>query len=160
MIGSKRKKLVTFSQELANVTTLIDGLKCISKNAKIIMESERCSIFLYDSKKSELWTTLADGSDRISIPSDVGIIGRTLHLKCGIRENEPYGNPNFLADVDMETGYYTKNIITAPIFDSTGKIIGVFELLNKKGGYNKDDSSFIQFLAHYISGFIELYLTR
>jgi len=160
MAIDKRKRLLAFSKELANVDGLVEGLKCISQNAKFIMESERCSIFLYDSRKSELWTTLADGIDRIIIPSDIGIIGRVIKIQKVLFENEPYDNPYFLSDIDMQTGFFTKNLIAAPIFDSYGDIIGVLELLNKDTLYNKDDASFIHFLAHYISGFIELHLTR
>ena len=158
MSVKNRQQLIAFSKELASVDNLAEGLACISKNAKLIMDSERCSIFLYNKTENELWTTLADGRDRIHVPSDIGIIGDTLRVKKVLFENDPYDNPNFLADVDMETGFYTKNLITAPIFDSKGEIIGVLELLNKEGLYNKEDASLIHFLAHYVSGFIELHL--
>jgi len=154
------EQLISFSKELNSVNNLTDGLNCISKNAKKIMSSERCSIFLYDEKNTRLWTTLSDGRDKITIPSDIGIIGHTLRVKKALYENDPYDNPNFLSDVDMETGFYTKNLIAAPIFNSQSKIIGVLELLNRKGLYTKEDLTLIHNLAQNISSFIELYHTK
>ncbi len=159
-MSAQHKELVTFSKELVQTDTFIDGLQCISKNSKRIMKAERCSLFIYDADENVLWTTLADETDKIVVPSDIGIIGYTLRVKKVILENDPYGNPNFLAEVDMKTGYYTQNLITAPIFNSKRETIGVLELLNKEGGFNKTDAEFIAFFAHYISGFIELNLFK
>ena len=70
--------------------------------------------------------------------------------------NDAYKDPDFLDEIDKQTGYKTNNIITAPIFDSNRKIIGVLELLNKENGFDNDDRRFMIFFAHYISGFLEL----
>ncbi len=158
MTAKNHKELIVFSKELVNTESLLEGLHCISKNSGSIMKAERCSIFIYDEHKNELWTTLADGAGKIIIPSDVGIVGDTLRLKKVILENEPYNNPNFLSDIDMGTGYYTQNLLTAPIFNSKRHVVGVLELLNKENGFSREDSEFITFFSHYISGFIELHL--
>ena len=50
----------------------------------------------------------------------------------------------------------TKNIASIPIFDSNRQIIGVFQLLNKEGGFDREDARFMIFFAHYISGYLEL----
>ena len=149
-------RLTTFAKRLLDKTSLEDGLSFIAYNAKKIIGSERCSMFIYDKKENILWTTMADGVEKIVVPSDLGIVGQTLRTKKPIIENDPYGNPNFLFDIDIQTGYYTKNILTAPIFNSKSEIVGVFQLLNKKTEFDKQDIEFITFFAHYISGFIEL----
>ena len=153
---NKHKQLVDFGKKLLDCNSSVDGLKIISEYSKIIMESERCSIFMYDEEASELWTMLSDGIEKIVIPYDVGLIGLTIRTKKPILENDPYGNSNFLPDVDIHSGYYTQNLITSPIFNSKRKIVGVIELLNKEGGFPKKDIEFVTFFAHYISGFIEL----
>jgi len=152
----KHKQLVEFGKKLLDSNSSMDGLAIISKYSKIIMESERCSIFMYDAEACELWTTLSDGIEKIVVPYDVGLIGLTIRTKKPILENDPYGNSNFLSDIDMHSGYYTQNLITSPIFNSKREIVGVLELLNKEGGFDKKDIEFITFFTHYISGFIEL----
>ena len=149
-------KLAEFGRELLNKKSLLEGLPLISKYVKDVISAQRCSIFIYDMPNRELWTTLADGIDRISVPYESGIVGHTIAEKKPIVENDAYSNPHFLKEIDEQTGYKTENLITAPIFNSKRQIIGVLELLNKEGGFDSDDVKFMIFFAHYISGFLEL----
>ena len=155
---TKYEQLSEFGRCLAGKNSLVDGLPYISKNAKEIIGADRCSLFIYNRSENELWTLLADDSQKIVIPFDMGIVGQTIKLQKAIVENEPYDNPYFMADVDMKTGYYTQNILTAPIFNSKREIIAVLQLLNKEGEFDKKDLECLTFFAHYISGFIELEL--
>lgn len=150
------QKLAVFGRELLHKTSLVDGIPHIAKYAKEVIGSQRCSIFIYDKEENRLWTTLADGVETIDVPYDKGIVGKTIREKKPLLVNDAYGDPDFLPDIDKQTGYKTDNIITAPIFDSNRNIVGVLELLNKEGGYDNEDRKFIIFFAHYISGFIEM----
>ena len=154
--ASTYAKLADFGRDLLNKTSLMEGLPHISKYAKEVIGADRCSIFIYDTGKKELWTTLADGVEKIIVPAYQGIVGETIRAKEHIIANDPYSNPHFLSDVDEDTGYTTKNIITAPIFNSQKEVIGVLELLNKEGGFDDEDAKFMKFFTHYVSGFLEL----
>lgn len=149
-------KLAAFGRELLCKRSLAEGLPLISKYAKDVIHADRCSIFMYDAEKKELWTTLADGIEKITIAADKGIVGQTINARKPILENNPYTNAYFLPEVDKESGYRTDSIITAPIFNSKRQIIGILELLNKEGGFDMDDVRFMIFFAHYVSGFLEL----
>lgn len=149
-------KLADFGRELLSKTSLEEGMPLISKYAKAVIGAQRCSIFIYDNDKKQLWTTLADDIERIEVPSDKGLVGHTLKEKKPLIENKPYSNPHFLPDIDKASGYTTNNIITAPVFNANREIIGVLELLNKEGGYDESDMKFVIFFAHYISGFLDL----
>ena len=153
---SSYSKLADFGRELLYKKSLAEGLPHISKYAKDIIGADRCSIFMYDTKNNELWTTLSDGVEKIIINSDSGIVGETLKIRKPIIENDVYSNPSFLSTIDKDTGYKTKSVITAPIFNSNRDILGILQLLNKDGGFDKDDAKFMIFFAHYISGFLEL----
>lgn len=150
------RTLAQFGRELLEKKTLVEGLPLISKYAKDVIGAERLSIFIYDAKKQEFWTTLADGVDKIIIPADQGLVGFTLQEKKPIISNDPYSHPQFLDTVDKETGFTTKSVITAPIFSSKREILGVLQLLNKESGFDNEDMRFMIFFAHYISGFLEL----
>jgi len=149
-------KLTEFAKELLTKRSLEEGMPLIAKYAKDVIGAQRCSIFIYDEVKKELWTTLSDGVDKISVPSDKGLVGYTLKMKKPIITNDAYSHEAFLPEIDEWTGYKTSNIVTAPIFNSTRKIIGVLELLNKENGFSDDDVKFMIFFAHYVSGFLEL----
>lgn len=154
--SSTYSKLAAFGRKLLDKSSLLDGLPLISTYVKDVIAAERCSIFIYDQRKQELWTTLSDGVEKIIVPKDQGIVGFTIKEKKPIVANDAYTHPQFLPDVDKKTGYVTKNIITAPIFNSKREIIGILELLNKEDGFSNEDMKFMIFFAHYVSGFLEL----
>jgi len=156
MKENRYSKLSEFARELLTKRSLEEGMPLIAKYAKDVIEAERCSIFIYDETKEELWTTIADGVDRITLPANKGLVGYTVKIKKPVIANDAYGHEEFLAEVDERTGYKTKNIVTAPIFDSERKVIGVMELLNKQEGFDTEDVKFMIFFAHYVSGFLEL----
>lgn len=148
--------LAEFGNALLKHPTLQEGLPLISEYAKQVSGAERCSIFIYNPKIQMLWTTLADGAEKIMVHQDDGIVGHTVKEGKPILVNDPYEDPRFLAMIDHKTGFVTKNIASIPIFDSTRHIIGVFQLLNKPGGFSREDAKFMIFFAHYISGYLEL----
>jgi len=133
-------QLADFDKNVLDKASHVEALEYISMHAKSLVGAERCSIFIYDQDEDKLWTTLADGAEKIIIPYDIGIVGQTIRVKKPVIENDPYDNANFLSDVDMKTGYYTQNILTTPICNAQGRVIGVLQLLNKEGGFSKKDT--------------------
>lgn len=75
---------------------------------------------------------------------------------AGIIENDVYKNHSFLATTDTYSGYKTDNIITEPIHNSYGDIVGVLELLNKDGAFDENDTKYMKFFAQSLSEFIDL----
>lgn len=148
--------LADFGRALLKRPTLSEGLPMISEYAKQVSGAERCSIFIYNPKIQMLWTTLADGIEKIMVHQDDGIVGSTLKEGKPILVNNPYEDERFLHTIDNKTGFVTKNIASIPIFDSNRRIIGVFQLLNKPDGFSPEDAKFMIFFAHYISAYIEL----
>jgi len=155
-MDSRYTKLADFGKKLLEVKALSSGLPIISKYAKEVIGAERCSIFVYSEDRASLWTTLADEVDPIVVASDRGIVGHTLKVRKPVIVFDASMDPLYLSEIEEETGYKIKNIITAPVFNSEREIIGVLELLNKPRGFEDDDVKFMIFFAHYISGYIEL----
>ncbi|SHO81721.1 Adenylate cyclase [hydrothermal vent metagenome] len=149
-------KLAIFGKKLLERPALEDGMHLIANYAKEITTASRCSIFIHNKEKKTLWTAFADSIDTIKIPDDKGIVGKTLKNKIEIIVNNPYGDPDFFTTVDAKSGFTTKNIASIPIFDSTKKVIGVLQFLNKDGGFDEKDIRFIKFFAHYVSSYLEL----
>ena len=159
MESKRYTKLAEFAKELLSHHSIEKGLPLISEYLKEVIGADRCSIFIVDNVKNELWTTHADGVERIIVPRDKGIVGHTLDVKKPVIVNDAYSDEHFLHEIDKKTGYKTKNIVAVPIFDSHRNIIGVLELLNKEGGFDNEDVKFMIFFAHYVSGFLELITT-
>jgi GAF domain-containing protein len=153
---SSYSALAEFGQSLLKRPTLSEGLPIISEYAKQASGAQRCSIFIYNPNIQMLWTTLADETEKIMVHADDGIVGHTLKEGKPILVNNPYDDPRFLHTIDNKTGFITENIASIPIFNSARRIIGVFQLLNKPGGFSNDDVKFMIFFAHYISSYLEL----
>ena len=141
-------------QTLADMS-LSEGLDFLSRYLKESIHADRASIFIYCPKEERLWTLHADQSEKIEIPFDIGIVGQTLRTKNPVLENDPYDNPNFLADVDMQTGYYTQNVLTAPILNTKHDVLAIIQLLNREGGFSKKDRELLVTFARQIVPFIE-----
>ena len=155
-LTNKYSKIANFGQTLLSKKSLAEGLPHISAYAKDVIGADRCSVFVYKKNDHTLWSTLADGIDKIVISADEGIVGHTFLTQAPVIVFDAKKDPLFLSDIDEMSGYVTKNMITAPIFDSERNVIGVLQLLNKEAGFNEEDVKFMTFFAHYVSGFIEL----
>ena len=153
------QSLAEFGRMLLTKPKLHDGLPLIAQYAKEICMAQRASIFIRNFANHTLWTTLSDGIETITLHENDGIAGLTLKEGKPLLINEPYKNEHFLSLVDTKSGFITQNIASTPIFDSSRKIIGVFQLLNKEGGFSKEDSKSMIFFAHFISTYLELALS-
>ncbi len=96
-----------------------------------LISADRCTVWLRNRKTEELWSKVAHGVDRITIPCSAGIAGCVAMTGESLIINDPYNDDRFDKDVDKKTGYHTRNILGIPINDGEGKIIGVYQAINK-----------------------------
>jgi GAF domain-containing protein len=156
---SRAKQISEFGQKLMALDDMSNVLELISSEAKSLLNTERCSIFIVDQEDQILWTKVSDGIGRIVISLDSGIVGDTYQKQKSQIVNNPYDDERFLQNIDKKSGFITKNIITVPIFDSKRDIIGIIQLLNKsRFDFNEDDLETLTFFANYVSGSLELAL--
>jgi signal transduction histidine kinase len=111
-------------------------LRTISQTTSHLLGAERSTVFLVDRARNELWSRVAEGLDRqeIRIPLAAGIAGTVASSGTSIRISDAYTDPRFNPEVDKRTGYRTRNILCAPMRNARGQVIGVFQVLNKRGG--------------------------
>ncbi|MBU1927782.1 GAF domain-containing protein, partial [bacterium] len=146
-------QIAEFGQKLMSLGEIGNVLELIAGEAKKLVNTERCSIFIVDKEDGILWTKLSDGIGRIVLSLDSGIVGDTYQKQSAQIVNDPYNDDRFLQVIDKKSGYTTKNIITVPIFDSKREIIGIIELLNKsRTDFTNEDLETLTFFANYISG--------
>lgn len=156
---SRVKQIAKFGQELMALDNVENVLELISKEAKQLLNTERCSIFIVDKEDKMLWTKISDGIGRIVISLNAGIVGDTYQKQEAQVVNKPYEDERFLPNIDKKSGYITKNIITVPIFNSKREVIGIIQLLNKsRFDFDEKDLEILTFFANYVSGSLELAL--
>jgi adenylate cyclase len=70
----------------------------------------------------------------IRFPNHLGIAGSVFTTGEVINIPYAYADLRFNPAFDKKTGFFTRSILTAPVKNKTGKIIGVTQVLNKKRG--------------------------
>src|SRR3954468_13893472 len=111
-------------------------LNLIVQAAARVVEADRCSLFLVDRERSELWTKVAQGlgMKEIPIPIDRGIAGAVATTNAAINIPDAYKDPRFNQNVDKQTGYRTNTILCVPMRSLEGEVVGVLQALNKLDG--------------------------
>jgi 3',5'-cyclic-nucleotide phosphodiesterase len=128
-------------------------LSDILQNAKKAVGADRASFFVLKEGTAELSSFIVDGPKLPgSIPLDRGIAGHAIQTRKAVLENDCYQNVNFNMDVDRESGYRTKSLIALPVFDNTGNVLGVVEVLNKiDGDFTEKDIDLVSAFTTFAS---------
>ena len=138
--------LVKIGRSISAVTDIDVLLRVIAEETRIAIQADRCTVFLLDKEKDELWSKVALGMDsqEIRFPADKGLAGYVVKTGEPLNIPDAYNDPRFNPDVDKETGYKTKTILCLPIKNNNKEIIGAFQVLNKKGGvFTKGDEDLL-----------------
>ncbi len=125
-------------------------LQTIMHGASNVLDADRATLFLVDSYKKQIWSRLAQGagSAEIRIPLGAGIAGHVAMTGEIINIPDAYADPRFNREVDKKTGYRTRSILCMPMRDADGKILGVFQLLNKRtGSFTQSDQKLLHAFA-------------
>jgi adenylate cyclase len=136
----------SFSAEL-DVDQLLR--KIVARTSEV-MNAERSTLFVVDRKTEEIWSKVAEGAGlvEIRIPIGRGIAGVVAATGESINITDAYRDPRFDRTVDERTGYRTRTILCAPIHNAQGEVVGVAEVLNKKGDiFTREDEEFLSALA-------------
>lgn len=125
-------------------------LQTITRGASSVLNADRSTLFIVDRLKKQIWSKVAQGTGitEIRIPIGAGIAGQVALTGEIINIKDAYADPRFNHDVDKRTGYVTHSILCMAMKDPGGRIIGVFQLLNKQNGaFTAEDEHLLQAFA-------------
>ena len=144
-------------KRLAALLEVAESLSCqlrmdvlvpsILNKACELVRADRCSLFMLNESRDRLVTSFQGGLDcAIEIPIGAGIVGSTAASGEVINIADAYQDPRFDRATDLATGYRTLSILSAPIFDEMGNVIGVTEMINKADDemFSADDEKMIK----------------
>lgn len=151
--------LLELSKAMSSELDLGALLATIVEEASSVVEAERTSIFVYDEVRGRLWSRVAQGMGErtIELPIGSGVAGdvaRTLRLT---NIDDPYSDPRFNPAWDRESGFRTRSILSAPVLDSAGKLLGVIQSINKTSsrGFDAQDETLMLALASHVAVALE-----
>ena len=159
--GSAYRLLETIFSYIARIADERDIdrlLILLADMGRDLIAADRCTVWLLNPKTDSLWSRVAHGVDRITLPKGVGIAGHVAAEGQPLIINDPYHDARFDKEVDKRTGYHTRSILALPIFDSGGKTLGVFQAINKKAepsNFSKTDMEHLLLAATYTGKILE-----
>ncbi|TWT77126.1 Transcriptional regulatory protein ZraR [Posidoniimonas polymericola] len=128
-------------------------LQSMADAACRLFDSDRASIFLWDSKSATLVGRPAIGieSGELRVPDSAGVVGEVL--ATGEPRRVSPGNDAHTIDhsIDAKTGYRTESLLAVPLQTASGEKLGVFELINKQSapGFSlADQEGLLEFAEH------------
>lgn len=128
--------LLKVGRTIAVETNIDTLLTIIAQEIKQALNADRCTVFLLDEEKGQLWSKVALGLEmqEIRFASNLGLAGHVATTGETINIKDAYTDKRFNKEIDMQTGYKTKTILCMPIRNLSHQIVGVFQVLNKKNG--------------------------
>ena len=126
--------MLQVTRSLGAATELQKLLEIIIDAGIRMLGAERGSVLLYDQDTEELFSVVATGSDGIRFSIEKGIAGATAKSMEVINVTDAYTDERFNPEIDKQTGFRTRNILSCPLIGYHGELIGVLQLLNKKDG--------------------------
>lgn len=134
-----RLQEIEFLKLVSDVSGEIELDKLLAKvmnEATRILRCERSTLFLNDDRTNQLFSRIAMGTgvNEIRLPNHVGIAGAVYTSGQTINIPHAYADLRFNPSFDKQTGYFTRSILCVPVANKAGKVIGVTQTLNKRGG--------------------------
>jgi sigma-B regulation protein RsbU (phosphoserine phosphatase) len=142
------RRLLDVARALAAPVDLKTLLSRIVDAARDLLQAERGSVFLHDAASGELYTTVATGSEEIRVPPGRGIVGECAQHRQVINVPDCYADARFDPTFDRQSGFRTRCLLTVPLVGHDDALVGVMQVLNKRGGpFSGDDEAVATALA-------------
>ena len=122
-----------------------------------IVQADRCSLWLIDEERNELWTKVAHGVDELRIPLTAGFVGYSLKTGQPVLVEDAYQDSRFDRRSDLKNNYHTTSVMTMPM-ESEGRVMGVFQAINKIGDnvfFSQKDLEHLKLISVYSAKTIE-----
>ena len=153
-VSTKNSTQIRRLEALINASKILNSTLDLDKLLTIILDlatknlkAARGTIYLIDAEKQELWSKVLKGKELVEIrlPIGTGISGHVAKTGKTINLKDAWKDKRFFSGFDLRTGFQTRTMLCMPMRDRRGKIIGVFQILNKNVGvFDKNDEYFLE----------------
>ena len=156
---ASRKQELEFLDVVSQISSELELSSLLNRIVSTIttmLDAERSSLFINDEKTNELFTEVGEGLGKnvIRFPNHLGIAGTVFTSGKILNIPHCYADLRFNPAFDKQTGYFTRSMLCAPVTNKDGKIIGVSQVLNKRGGSfsSEDEARLVAFTSQISIG--------
>jgi len=142
--------LIEASKAINSTLDLDELLEIILRIALENTNAGAGTIYLVDREKGEVWSRISDKDERneIRLPIGQGIAGFVAKTGEIVNIENAMEHPRFTGNFDKLTGFHTKSMLCMPMRNEDEQIIGVFQIMNKRGGvFGEEDEEFLSGLS-------------
>jgi transcriptional regulator with GAF, ATPase, and Fis domain len=146
--------IMKISQTMSTIKETEPLLELIAREAVRLLECDRASIFVWDREHQQVIACPALGveGNSLRLPDRTGIVGEVIHSGRLLRIDDAYEDSRFSRKVDLASGYKTRNLLCAPMFDGEHKLLGAFEVINKNSDtFTEEDEATVGDLAAQVA---------
>jgi len=164
ILDQKLKELSSLYEVGKTISTSLNLVETLDKvifQAQTVMDCEASSVFLIDEETNELYFFVTQGEKgeqikEIRLKMGEGIAGQCALTNKPILVPDTSKDERFCKRVDDESKFVTRNLIACPL-RFKGKVIGVLEVLNKKGdlSFNEHDVELLEAVGNLAVNAIE-----
>ena len=126
-------------------------LQTMAETSTRLLNAERASIFLWDRAQKTLVGRPALGVEggTLRIADTTGIVGQVIHSGRPARVDR-HEQDEIDRRVDQQLGFHTRTLLCVPLVGGQGKMLGAFELINKRDGEftDADEEALIELAGH------------
>jgi HD-GYP domain-containing protein (c-di-GMP phosphodiesterase class II) len=154
-----------FAAKIANERNLDNVLMLMADMGRDMIVSDRCTVWLLDKNKNELWSKVAHGMNEIRMPSTAGLVGHAVTSGTAVFIDDAYENEEYkeflingALNVDKQTGYRTKALMVIPFRNNEGEIMGAYQAINKmtvSGQFSDKDMEYLTLASSYAGKSLE-----
>ncbi|WP_308638714.1 HD domain-containing phosphohydrolase [Paenibacillus silvisoli] len=147
-----------YTAKIGGERNLKSVLLLMANMGREMIMADRCTVWLIDHAKEELFTTIAHGVNEIRAPFGKGFVGHSVQTGEPLLIEDAYSDPRHNAENDRRTGYRTKSVITVPFVGNDGTIIGAYQAINKltpQAVFTHSDLEHLKLAASYAGKSLE-----
>jgi sigma-B regulation protein RsbU (phosphoserine phosphatase) len=137
------RRVLEVTRKLAAPFDLDTMLTEVVDVSRSLLDADRGTVFLYDEHADELVVRVATELGNIRIPANKGIVGVSAQTKKLINVPDCYADDRFNRDIDKQTGYRSRCMLTIPLIGYEDSLVGVLQILNKNSGTFDEHDEFI-----------------
>lgn len=145
------ERVLAAARRLAGSPDLHDVLTVIVDALRDVLGAERASVFQYDAQRHQFFATRAHGlPGDLRLPADRGLIAEAAKTRTLINVADASREPRFDPTISKATGFVAGALLTLPLIDEAGALVGVAQVLHEAGNgcsFSKDDEEVASHLA-------------
>jgi len=147
------------ANDVAFKSMLARGLSAFTHKLSQLLNAERSSLFLVEGASLVLKIAKdMDLSEEVRIPVGRGIAGAVAQSGQAINITDAYADTRFNPEVDKQSGYRTRSILSLPVKNQLGEVFAVAQLLNRRDGQPFDQEDEARF-THFIESIAVIFET-